>query len=92
MQVIGSVRINTNEIVQTSKMRVGGSPKPVLNHRVHAPSSRKVIYLTSRCEKDIDIQNTKLRGMSCTCEPMEAMYVLQSPLALSSKGFLDPNR
>ena len=44
---------------------VGGSPKPVLEHRVHAPSSRNVIYLASRCEKDIDYSEYQI-----TCDEL----------------------
>ena len=68
----------------------------VLNPSLNIVYTRPQVEMSSTLlvgvKRILIIRNTKLRVMSCTCEPMEAMYILQSPPALSSRGFLDPNR
>ena len=60
-------------------MRVGGNPKPVLDIMYTRPHVEMSSNLLVGVKGILIIRHTKLRGMSCTCEPMETMYILQSP-------------
>ena len=74
------------------KWGLGVALNPSLNIVYTRPQVEMSSNLLVGVKGILIIRHTKLRGMSCTCEPMENMYILQSPPALSSRGFLDPSR